>query len=80
MVRLSKTLRLWVEHEASLLSDLEGAPCRSELISRVLATLERRGHAMRRLDRKGRVVWRATPKFRDHLADLEADAEADFGD
>ena len=46
-------------------------------LGKTLATLEASGDAMRYLDRKGRIAWRATRQLRSTLADLQADAETD---
>ena len=43
-----------------------------------LIELESEGNAMRYLDSKGRIAWKATPDLRDYLNDLKLDAEADF--
>jgi hypothetical protein len=44
----------------------------------VLAELELAGDAMRYLDSEGRIAWKATPRLRDYLMDLQRDAEAEF--
>jgi hypothetical protein len=44
----------------------------------VLAELEVAGDAMRYLDRKGHIAWKATPSLRDYLLDLQRDAEAEY--
>jgi hypothetical protein len=48
------------------------------VLTKVLADLEIAGVAMRYVDAKGRIAWRATKLLRDHLEDLRLDAEADF--
>jgi|SRR5580704_928013 hypothetical protein len=48
------------------------------LFAEVLAELEADGDAMRYLNSKGRIAWKATPQLRDYLTDLQLDAEADF--
>jgi hypothetical protein len=53
---------------------------REALLAEVLAELEADGDAMRYLNSKGQIVWRATPQFHDYLTDLRLDAEADFAD
>jgi hypothetical protein len=35
---------------------------------------------MRFLDANGRIAWKATPRLRDHLRDLELDAEDNLED
>ena len=51
---------------------------RDQVFAEALADLEFDGDAMRYLDSKGRIAWRATPDLRDYLNDLKLDAEADF--
>jgi hypothetical protein len=51
---------------------------RERILAEALAELEIEGAAMRYVDAKGRVSWRATKRLRDHLEDLRLDAEADF--
>jgi hypothetical protein len=43
----------------------------------ILANAEAAGDAVRYLDKKGRIAWRATSQLREYLNDLKADAEAD---
>jgi hypothetical protein len=44
----------------------------------VLAELEVAGDAMRYVDSENRIAWKATPWLRDHLMDLQRDAEAEL--
>ncbi len=48
------------------------------VLAEILADLEIAGVAMRYVDARGRVAWRATKRLRDHLEDLRLDAESDF--
>jgi hypothetical protein len=50
---------------------------RSAVLAEILMEAEATGDAMRYLDKKGRIAWKATSQLREHLADLEADAELD---
>ena len=43
-----------------------------------LLELESNGDAMRYLDPKGRIAWKATPRLRDCLSDLKTDVLEDF--
>ena len=47
---------------------------------KMLDELEAAGDAMRYLDRRGQIAWKATPQLRDYLRDLEVDAENDLED
>jgi hypothetical protein len=51
---------------------------RDGVFAEVLADLESEGDAMRYLDSRGRIAWKATPDLRSYLLDLKRDAEADF--
>jgi hypothetical protein len=72
--RMSRILRFWVEVECEE-QDLRKADGKE--IAEILQELERRGDAMRSLNRHGQVVWKATPEMLNRLADAEAEAEAD---
>jgi len=51
---------------------------KSRVFSETLADLESSGDAMRYLNSKGQIAWKATPGLRDYLNDLKLDAEADL--
>jgi hypothetical protein len=51
---------------------------RSRLFSEILADLEIEGCAMRYLNSRGQIAWKATPRLRDHVENLRLDAEADY--
>jgi hypothetical protein len=53
---------------------------RERVFAEALIELESEGNAMRFVDRKGRIAWKATPDLRDYLNDLKLDAEADLED
>jgi hypothetical protein len=53
---------------------------RDRVFAEALADLESQGDAMRYLNSKGRLAWKATPDLRDYLNDLKLDAEADLAD
>jgi len=46
----------------------------------VLAKLEAGGDAMRFVNGKGQIAWKATPRLRNYLMDLQLDAKADLED
>jgi hypothetical protein len=70
--RMSKTLRFWVEVECDE-QDLTRADDRE--VAAILRVFEQCGDAMRSLNRKGQVIWKATPDFLDRLADAEKEAD-----
>jgi hypothetical protein len=51
---------------------------RDQVFAEALAELESRGDAMRFLDSKGRIAWKATPNLRDYIRDLRIDAEEEL--
>jgi hypothetical protein len=79
---MDKILRdLVVEaYEDGRLRRIGGFPDRERVFAEALADLESDGDAMRYLNSKGRIAWKATPDLRDYLNDLKLDAEADLAD
>ena len=67
-------------YEASRLRRNCAGDARDRISAEMLKELEALGDAMRFIDAKGRVAWKATPKHRDFLNDLERDAEDDLED
>jgi len=53
---------------------------RERVFAKALAQLEAAGDAMRYLDAKGRVAWKATPHLRDLVRNLELEAKVDLED
>ena len=51
---------------------------RDRVFAEVLSELEIAGDAMRYVNSKGQIAWRATEKLRDYIEDLRLDAEAEF--
>jgi hypothetical protein len=72
--RMSKTLRFWVEVECEE-QDLTQA--NDSEVAAILREFEQCGDAMRSLNRRGRIVWKATPQMLERLADAEAEADAE---
>jgi hypothetical protein len=72
--RMSRTLRFWVEVECEL-QDLRKADDKE--VAAILREHERRGDVMRSLNRRGQVVWKATPQMLERLADAEKEADAE---
>jgi len=79
---MDKILREIVEqaYEEARLGRIGSFPDRDRVFAEVLAELESEGDAMRYLDGKGRVCWKATPELKYYLLDLQRDAEADLDD
>ena len=55
-------------------------PTQDLVLAETLAKLEASGDAMRFVDGKGRIAWKATPSLSQYLKDLELDAEEDLAD
>jgi hypothetical protein len=51
-----------------------------QLNSQILREYEKRGDALRRLNKQGKIVWKASPRFLSMLADAERDARDDLAD
>ena len=73
--RMNRTLRFWVEAECDS-QDLKSAP--QEEVATILRAFERADYAMRHLDRRGRLAWKATPYFKALLRDAEEDVKAEW--
>jgi hypothetical protein len=82
IIRMDKILREIVEqaYEEARLGRNGDFPDRDQVFAEVLEELESDGDAMRYINSKGRIGWKATPDLRDHLNDLRLDAEADLED
>ena len=71
---MSRELKFWVEVECDQ-QDLR-RPDDSE-VAAILREFEQCGDAMRSLNRRGQVAWKATPEMLEKLADAEAEVEAE---
>jgi len=80
--RMDKIVRELVEEawEWARLGRDRDSGGRDQVFAETLIDLESDGDAMRYLDSKGRITWKATPALRDYLNDLKSDAEADLAD
>jgi hypothetical protein len=74
-LRISKTLKFWVDVECEQRKDRVASKSKRALIAEVLHDFEQVGDAMRYLDRKGRIAWKATASMIGSLADAERDAQ-----
>ena len=72
--RMSRELKFWVEVECDQ-QDLRRAD--GSEVAAILREFEQCGDAMRSLNRRGEVVWKATPQMLEKLADAEAEADAE---
>jgi hypothetical protein len=79
-LRMSKSLRFWVDCEYQEIKNHCPGRLRTELIARILRKFEEAGDAMRYLNTKGESSWKATPGMLSRLADAEQEAIDDMDD
>jgi hypothetical protein len=77
---MDKTLRFWVSvaYDDIKLDHIDLT--KRQLVAQILREYERRGDALRCLNRHGRIVWKASPRFLSMLSDAERDAHDDLAD
>jgi hypothetical protein len=76
--RMSKVLEFWVDVEYQRIKKhVPGRPI-TELIAQILRKFEEAGDAMRFLNTKGEIAWKATPGMLSRLADAEQEAIDDM--
>jgi hypothetical protein len=76
--RMDKTLRFWTDVAYEHIKSANAELSRRQLVAQILREYERRGDAFRCLNRHGRIVWKASPRFLTMLADAERDARDDL--
>jgi len=79
-LRMHKTLQLWVDAACEHIKRDHPNLTRRQLVAQVLLEYERRGDAMRCLNKHGRLAWKATPRFLNMLDDAERDARDDLAE
>ena len=67
-------------YEAARLGRNGVHPSRDRVSAEMLVELEAAGDAMRYVNPRGQIAWKATPQLRDYLMDLQLDAEADLAE
>jgi hypothetical protein len=77
---MDKTLRFWTDVAAEHIKSSNAKLSRRQLVTHILLEYERRGDAMRCLDRHGQIIWKASPRFLSMLSDAERDALDDLND
>jgi hypothetical protein len=78
--RLDKTLRFWVDCSYEDKKSENANRPRAELIAEILHDYERSGDAMRYLNTKGQIAWKASLSMLSRLADAEREVWNDLGD
>jgi hypothetical protein len=79
-IQMDKILRFWVDCEFGSPDANFGVGVDAQRTAQILRQYEEMGYAMRRLNSKGQISWKATPLMLSVLADLERDAEDDLAD
>jgi hypothetical protein len=79
-IRMDKTLRFWTAVAAEHIKSGNAKLSRRQLVAQILREYERRGDAMRCLDKDCKIIWKASPRFLSMLADAERDARDDLAD
>jgi hypothetical protein len=77
---MDKTLSFWVDCSYEDRKYENASHTKAELIAEILREYERHGDAMRFLNTKGQIAWKASPRMLSILADLEREAEDDLAD
>ena len=79
-LRMDKTLLFWVDVAYQDLKNDHANLTKRQLVAHILREYESRGDAMRYLNVKGKIVWKATPSFLNRIADAERDAQDELDD
>ena len=75
--RMTKVLRFWLDVEYERTKNDPPSGSRTELIGRILRKFEEAGDAMRYLNAKGEIAWKATLGMQARLVDAEQEARDD---
>ena len=78
--RMDKTLRFWVDCSYEDKKTRKRQPHEGRADRRNPARLRAPGDAMRYLDRRGQIAWKASPSMLSRLADAEREVEDDMED
>ena len=78
--RMDKMLQFWVDVAVEHIKSNHINLTQRQLVAQILREYERRGDALRCLNKQGRIVWKASPRFLSMLADAERDARDDLAD
>ena len=78
--RMDKTLRFWVDVAYDEIKSDHINLAKRQLVAQILRQYERRGDAMRYLDKQGKIAWKTSPRFLTMLADAEREAQDELED
>jgi hypothetical protein len=79
-LRMDKTLRFWVDCSYEDKRHESANRTRAQLVAEILHEYEQCGDAMRHLNAKGQIAWKASPWMLSRLADAEREVEDDMED
>jgi hypothetical protein len=76
-LRISKTLRFWVECDYQRRKRVRAGWTRSKLLAEILREYEEAGEAMPHVNPRDQIAWEASPRMVGRLADAEQEARDD---
>jgi hypothetical protein len=79
-LRMDKTLSFWVDCSYEDRRYENPKLTRTQLIAEILREYERSGDALRYLNGRGQLAWKASPFMLSRLADAEREVEDDMAD
>ena len=79
-IQTSRILRFWVGCDVPDYRTRNPGLTKSDLAAQILREFEEAGDAMRYLNTKGQIAWKATPRMLTRLADAEQEARDDLAD
>jgi hypothetical protein len=77
---MTKKLRFWVATDCGCLRDDQPDLHRAQLLGEVLRRYEQAGDAMRYLNARGQIAWKAAPRMLRRLEDAEQEVTDDWDD
>jgi hypothetical protein len=77
-LRMGRILRVWVDCSYDDRRCENASHTRAEMIVEILRDYERTGDAMRYLNAKGQIAWKASPWLISRLADAEREVRQDM--
>jgi hypothetical protein len=79
-LRIDNPLRFWIDVAYDHVKFDHPNLTKRQLLAEILRQYERRGDAMRYLNVKGKIAWKASPSFLDRITDAERDAQDELDD
>ena len=78
--RMDNILQFWIDVAVEQVKSDHANLTKRQLVAQILREYERRGDALRCLNKHGRIGWKASPRFLTMLADAERDARDDLAE